>query len=132
LVGGTTVNARTRNTISWPIAFSVFNLLVALQIYIPLSIVDTLVSVRLLEIMFCLKPNPNLCCLVFTISRDTLYRPVGRELKPFDHVMFGVGLPLALHVKVTSCPSSVVIDDGFFNILEPSKKASLKVINIFL
>lgn len=49
LDGGKTLNERVRKTINCPVTFWLFNLLLALQMYVPLSMVDKFINVRLLD-----------------------------------------------------------------------------------
>ena len=48
--------------------------------------------------------------LRFPLSIELLF--TGNLLNAFRQVTFGAGKPVALHGRLTFCPSSTVIDDG--------------------
>ena len=47
--------------------------------------------------------------LRFPLTIELLF--TGNLLNAFRHVTFGAGKPVALHCRLTFCPSSTVIDD---------------------
>ena len=104
-------------TVRCVLVLSIFSLLAASQIYKALSFIDKLKRVRLLDSIL-LFHDASRC----VVTCDMLYRPSGREENPLDHVIVGGGVPLAAHVNVTFCPSSLITETcGCWTILAASK-----------